>query len=205
EKYDKILAEGFSRDMDSTLVFTGLFSAIVAAFLIESYKTLNQDPADATVLLLSQIYQQLSANANGTTILPSPPPANQVNFRASNASVAVNVCWFLSLVFSISCALAATLVQQWSRKYLQTTQLRSSPHTRARIRAYLHEGILSFRMSTVVDTIPLLLHISVFLFFGGLIEFLWNVHITVAIVVLSAVSVCAGAYLLLTVAPMLRH
>ncbi|KAI0045738.1 hypothetical protein FA95DRAFT_1607460 [Auriscalpium vulgare] len=201
EKNDQILTEGFSRDMDGTLVFTGLFSATVAAFLIESYKRLDQDPADTSVLLLSQIYQQLSANA---TTIPTRP-ANQVVFHAPGTLVAVNICWFLSLVFSISSALAATLVQQWSRKYIQAIQLHPSPDSRARIRAFLHEGVSSFHMSSVVDTIPLLLHIAVLLFLGGLVVFLWSVHLSVAIVVLVAVSISTIAYLIITVAPMVRR
>ncbi|KAJ7105638.1 hypothetical protein C8R44DRAFT_639037 [Mycena epipterygia] len=51
----------------------GLFSASLTAFLIESYKTLNRDPGDITVHLLSQISQQLAASANGSSF--SIPPA----------------------------------------------------------------------------------------------------------------------------------
>ncbi|KAJ7160616.1 hypothetical protein C8R43DRAFT_342200 [Mycena crocata] len=52
EKYDKGLVESWKSDMEGILIFAGLFSASLTAFLIESYKTLTPDPADKTVLLL---------------------------------------------------------------------------------------------------------------------------------------------------------
>ncbi|KAJ7486990.1 hypothetical protein FB451DRAFT_1228512 [Mycena latifolia] len=40
EKYDKGLVESWKNDMEGMLIFAGLFSASLTAFLIESYKTL---------------------------------------------------------------------------------------------------------------------------------------------------------------------
>ncbi|KAJ7128562.1 hypothetical protein C8R44DRAFT_557882, partial [Mycena epipterygia] len=62
EKYDKGLVESWKSDMEGMLIFAGLFSASLTAFLIESYKTLNPDSGDTTVHLLSQISQQLAAS-----------------------------------------------------------------------------------------------------------------------------------------------
>lgn len=39
------------------------------------------------------------------------------------------------------CALAATLMQQWSRRYRQLTQARTVPYKRARTREYLFVGV----------------------------------------------------------------
>ncbi|KAJ7809992.1 hypothetical protein B0H14DRAFT_3480921 [Mycena olivaceomarginata] len=38
EKYDKALVESWKSDMEGLLIFAGLFSASLTAFLIESYK-----------------------------------------------------------------------------------------------------------------------------------------------------------------------
>ncbi|KAJ6563872.1 hypothetical protein B0H19DRAFT_904102, partial [Mycena capillaripes] len=65
EKYDKGLVESWKNDMEGMLIFAGLFSASLPAFLIESYKTLTPDPG-ATTNLLIQISNQLAAIANGT-------------------------------------------------------------------------------------------------------------------------------------------
>ena len=114
----------------------------------------------------------------------------------------VNILWFISLCLSISCALAATLVQQWARKYLLTTQLQPSPQRRARVRTYLFKGIGTFRLDTVANSLPLLLHTSVFFFFAGLVEFLFQLDNTLAYITLACVAVCAVVYVALTLLPL---
>lgn len=114
----------------------------------------------------------------------------------------VNIFWFLSLVLSVSCALAATLVQQWARNYLLTTQLPSSPQRRVRVRTYLFQGVLRFHLGTVASSVPLLLHASVFLFFIGLVEFLFQVNRILAYVLLCCVIGCAKVYLAFTLLPL---
>ncbi|KAJ6527106.1 hypothetical protein B0H19DRAFT_1335116, partial [Mycena capillaripes] len=60
--------------MEGMLIFVGLFSASLTAFVIESYKTLRPDSGDSAVQLLSQISQQLAAATNGSTFqLPATP------------------------------------------------------------------------------------------------------------------------------------
>jgi len=178
---------------------TGVFSATVAAFLIESYKTLKPDPGEATVRLLQQVTQQLAAISNGTQLfLPTNDP-----FTPKPYAIHVNIMWFLSLCISLSCALAATLVQQWARRYLRLSQGQRAAQSRVRIRTYLHEGIHLFHTRWVVENISLLMHAAIFLFFVGLVEFLYNVNREVAHVVLVAVSIFATTYVVLTSLPVL--
>lgn len=79
--------------------------------------------------------------------MPSP--------NSYTAYLIINALWFLSLSFSLTCALAATLVQQWSRTYLQGTEERFNPHQRVRMRTYLHQGVQTFRFSDLVEAIPM--------------------------------------------------
>ena len=109
--------------------------------------------------------------------------------------------WCLSLILSLSCALLATLMQQWARRYMVYAQHRSAPRKQARIRAYMFEGVMSFRMSQAVEAIPLLLHSSVFLFFAGLIEFLFTYNNAVARYTLGCVVFFASIYVILTLLP----
>ncbi|KIP01900.1 hypothetical protein PHLGIDRAFT_96573, partial [Phlebiopsis gigantea 11061_1 CR5-6] len=53
--YDQEKLDGWKSDLDNLLVFAALFSAIVTAFTIESYQWLQDDPAQMSVQLLSQI------------------------------------------------------------------------------------------------------------------------------------------------------
>ena len=114
----------------------------------------------------------------------------------------VNILWFLSLTLSVACALAATLVQQWARKYLLATQIPSSPQRRARVRTYLFQGVLRFQLGTIATAVPFLLHASVFLFFTGLVEFLFHINRILAWVLLSFVFIGVKIYMAFTVLPL---
>ncbi|KAH8996065.1 hypothetical protein EDB83DRAFT_2559183 [Lactarius deliciosus] len=124
-------------------------------------------------------------------------------FTPTSGAVRVNVIWFLNLGLSIAAVLNATLFQQWSRRYLELTgaRRRAAPHKRARTRAYMFHGIASFKMSRAVKAMPLLLHLSFFLFFAGLIDFLWQVNTTIGFWILGFISLFAFAYLVVTVLP----
>jgi hypothetical protein len=117
----------------------------------------------------------------------------------------VNALWFLSLVISLTCALLATLLQQWARRYLKITQSRYSPHKRARIRAFFSEGVEKCLLPWAVETLPTLLHISLFLFFAGLVLFLCKVNLTIFKLVLSWVGLCTALYGCITCMPIIRH
>ena len=88
-------------------------------------------------------------------------------------------------------------MQQWVRRYLQTSQRWYAQYKRARIRTFFAEGIERFGLPTAVEALPGLLHISVFLFFAGLVDFLININHTVAFSLLSAVVVGTSASLLI--------
>ncbi|EEB96472.1 hypothetical protein MPER_04389, partial [Moniliophthora perniciosa FA553] len=62
KKYDEGMVKNWKEDIDTLLVFAGLFSAVVTAFLIEAYQWLSEDPADTTVMLLTQISMQLNTS-----------------------------------------------------------------------------------------------------------------------------------------------
>ena len=111
----------------------------------------------------------------------------------------------MSLVISLTCALLATFLQQWARRYLKITQSRYSPHKRARIRAFFSEGVDKCLLPWTVDALPTLLHISLFLFFAGLVVFLCNVNLTIFKLVLSWVGLCVALYGCITCMPVFRH
>ncbi|KAJ7663728.1 hypothetical protein DFH06DRAFT_333431 [Mycena polygramma] len=197
EKYDRSLVESWKSDMEGMLIFAGLFSASLTAFLIESYKTLVPDPGDTTTTLLAQISLQLAASANGTTY-HVPPPAS---FTPPATSLICNVLWFISLGLSLTCALIATLLEQWARDFLHRADMRSAPVIRARVFSFLYYGLRRFRMHTVVEIIPLLLHASLLLFFVGLVAFLIPVNIAITVVVAVILLTVIIVYALLTLLP----
>ena len=217
---DKKMVEDWKADADGILIFvrltsnlgvftstqllkTGLFSAAVATLISVSIQDIQPNSQDTSNFYLANIYQVI-ANPNAPSIsnsLPASPPP----FSPPHYAVWVNVLWFLSLVISLTCALLATFLQQWSRRYLRVTQSRYSLHKRARVRAFFAEGVEKLHLPWVVETLPTLLHISLFLFFAGLVVFLWNVNLTCFKFVLSWVGICSTLYGWITLMPIFRH
>ncbi|KAF8816043.1 hypothetical protein BYT27DRAFT_7078187 [Phlegmacium glaucopus] len=164
ESYDRALMETWKDDMDSIIIFAGLFSAVLTAFLVDASKNLKPDPTDRTnallsqtVVLLAQISQQLGPNGSQTIISPLQP-LEQFTLNASD--LRVNIFWYIGLGFSITAALGATLVQQWVRDYLQLFQRLSGSLERSRMRQYLFHGLSSNHMALLVEFIPAFIHIS---------------------------------------------
>ncbi|KAH9015661.1 hypothetical protein EDB85DRAFT_1875622, partial [Lactarius pseudohatsudake] len=200
-KFDDENVENWKGGADSILVFTGLFSSTVATFISMSYPNLQQDPNFTTQSILAQISQQLS-NVTNNGIGPAASPSNQ---GPSTSVVFVNSVWFLSLVLSLTCALIATLLQQWARRYLQMIQRNHAPHVRAHIREYFYRGAGKFRIFALVEALPFLILISVLLFFTGLVVFAFPTNHTVAFVTLAIVAICLILYIAFTLMPLIRH
>ena len=177
---------------------TGLFSVIVAAFIIEFYKKLLPDSGKQTVDLLGQISKQLTNFPNGnlsiTANQPSPPSASMI---------CANAMWLISLVLSLTSALIATLLQQWARSYVDTPNVPSEPKKCARVRLFMFLGTETYKMRNIVQMAFSLLHISVYLFFGGLVIIFHSVHKNVSIAVDVAVGLFGLAYLVLSIFPCL--
>ena len=88
---------------------------------------------------------------------------------------------------------------------MKVTQPRYSPHRRARIRAFFAEGVDKLHLPWAVEALPTMLHASLFLFFSGLIIFLFNINPTVFKVVMSWVGFCTAVYGCVTFMPIFRH
>ena len=154
------------------------------------------------VAMLSQISQQLSFIAPQLAIPATPPPPFPA-FNPSPSNVRVNVFWFMALGFSLSAALLAILVQQWVRDYMQVFQRYSDPLKSARIRQYLHEGSDGWYMPVMAESVPGLLHISLFLFFVGLGDFVMNINTTVGLNTTIPIGISGLMYIFTILAPVI--
>jgi Family of unknown function (DUF6535) len=72
-------------------------------------------------------------------------------------------------------------MQQWARMYIELPQSPSIPSDRARVRSFLFLGMEKYFMHVAVETAPTLLHLSVFLFYIGLVVFFFTIYKIVAI------------------------
>ena len=202
---DKRIADAWKEDSNGILIFvspnllippfismtsfkTGLFSATVGAFIIEFYKQLSPNSGNQTVIPLANGTYSIIANP------PSPPSASMIW---------VNAMWLISLVLSLTSALIATLLQQWARRYVEMPDRPSDPNHRARVRSFLFLGTEIYKMRFAVQIAPTLLHLSVYLFFAGLVIVFRTINKTVAIAVEVAVGVFGVAYIALSILPCL--
>ena len=136
--------------------------------------------------------------------LPTPSKLSST-FSPPRHAVLVNTLWFLSLAISLTCALLATLQQRWARRYLKVTQRRHHPRSRARIRAFFTEGVDKLRLPQAVEVLPTLLHLSLFLFFAGLVIFLFHTDFTVFKFVALWVGASTFLYACVTFMPIFRY
>ncbi|KZV72836.1 hypothetical protein PENSPDRAFT_603841 [Peniophora sp. CONT] len=201
EKQDTALAESWKGDTDGILIFTGLFAAVVASFVVESTSTLQPDPNAATVALLAQISTQLSGAANSSDI-QDPKSLTSLPFTAPTAAVRLNALFMTSLVLALACALSATLAQQWARRYKHAVSQRGPPHVRGPLRMFLYEGLSRFRFVHVLGCVVALLHGSVFLFVAGLVDYFNTMNNTVSTLVLVLALVGLSVYTILSIAPL---
>src|SRR6266478_600923 len=170
-----------------------------------SVQNIQRNPQDTLSFYLAHIYQNVSSQPNGSPLpIPSTLTDPIEKFVAPTSDVWVNGLWFLSLVISLTCALLATLLQQWARRYLEVAYPRYSPPKRARIHAFYAEGVENLHVPWTVEALPTLLHLSLFLFFAGLAVFLFSVHHTIFRVVTAWIGICFIVYACLTFLPIVR-
>ena len=166
---------------------------------------LRPNSQDTSAFYLQKMYQ-LQADPNASS--PSNPStvASPPAFSPPTYALWVNSLWFLSLVISLTCAMLATSLHQWARRYLRDTQpTRCSPHKRARMRAFFSNGVDKFQVAWAVEALPTLVHLALFIFFAGLLIFLFNVSYTVFEAVVCWVALASVAYACFTLMPIFWH
>ncbi len=184
---------GDSSLTSSFSIQAGLFSAVLTAFNIESYKLLRPAPMDDTVAALKQLSQQLNSFSishpfvNSTQRATSVDPAQRQPFLASPTIVSINTLWFSSLIFSLASASLALLVKQWL--YEITSGISGNSREGAQLRQHRLDSLQTWRVHTIIKAIPLLLQIALILFLVGLVLLLWTLQDTVATVVTSFTGV----------------
>ena len=175
----------------------GLFSGIVTAFNIEAYKLLQADPSQVSIQLLQLISQQLAQGSNVTTTMSVPTGKNA--FKPPTQSIRINALWFSSLICSLFSALMCIMVKQWLREYLAIFP--PSPRHNVRFRQYRYDGLIAWRVPEIMALLPILLEFSLLLFLVGLVDFLFQLHHTVAAIATCLVATVLFFYIITTIAP----
>jgi len=132
---------------------TGLFSAVLTTFIIQSYQLMIPDAGETTNALLVQLIA-IQAHSAGilpaVTVIEPPTPLSQMRW--------VNGLWFAALSCSLSTALISMLAKQWLQAY--TSNISGSPHHRARQRQSRYTQLQTWHVLALINTLPLLLHVA---------------------------------------------
>ncbi|KAG8809457.1 hypothetical protein FRC17_003434, partial [Serendipita sp. 399] len=166
KRMDENFIDGCNRTMDTLLVFAGLFSAVVTAFIIQIQQLLEKSPQDRTNELILIVIQQLNSS--------DFRPDISDHFTESGFSLAANLLLFGSLVVTLFAALAAILVKQWILSYDHRARAGSSFQAKARARYRAWSELENAHLLGVISAIPMLLHSGLFLFFAGLVAWLFK-------------------------------
>jgi hypothetical protein len=160
-----------------------------------------QDLRPDSTFYLENIYQLLADSNGSISSTVVQPPL----FSPPRYAIWVNSLWFSSLAISLTSALLATLLQQWIRRYIKVTQPPAgSSELQARIRQYFFSDVDNMHFLLATDAVPTLLHLSVFLFFAGLLILLRNRNHIVFNAVVVWVVLCAAVYAYITLLPIFR-
>jgi len=178
----------------------GLFSAVVTAFIIESYKGLKQDSGDVANDLLLRILAQLKGSTNGTATTQS---LTMVTFSPSPTAVRINILWFLSLIFSLATVLIGIIALQWLREHLRL-QTDLEPQIAFSLHHIAVESLDRWYLPQIFTALPLLLQVGLALFLVGILDFLWSLNHTVAIPIAIAVGFSLFFLLWTTISPTMQ-
>ncbi|KAI0667083.1 hypothetical protein C8Q78DRAFT_1082590 [Trametes maxima] len=200
-RYSDDMIKRWNKEIDTYLVYAGLFSAILTAFNVQSYPLLQPYTPDPAVEALLRISAQLSSFSVSPGFINSTTPSPASDIAAGNvadqsstprSAIWLNALWFSSLILSLSSASIGIMVKQWLNEY--SSGVYGTSRESARLRQYRLNGLVKWRVADIVMTTPVLLQFSLALFLSGLLVLLWPLNRDVAILA----SVLIGALAIFT-------
>ncbi|KAL1734823.1 hypothetical protein EV714DRAFT_201775 [Schizophyllum commune] len=197
-RHDYTKCQSWRDEVESFMVFAGLFSAVLTAFIMESYKWLMVEPDDISADYLRQILAVLShvdVGAVKTINRESPLP--------SDVMIRINGFWFSSLTLSLTSALVGIVSKQWLREFLHDTG--HAPQTNLAVRQVKYEGLTEWYVGAIIASIPLLLQTALFLFLAGVIDLLWHLQRGVAILISILCSSTMLFFVITTLLPGIQY
>ena len=174
--------------------------AVVTAFIIESYKNLQQQADDLTNHILVQLSIQIShLSINGNFVNSTTPDFNIPRFQKSGTVVIINTLWILSLLIALITASLCILIKQWFHELLSYQT--HDPMERLKLRFFREAGVERWKVFAIASSLPLLLLLALLLFFVGLVLLLHQLDTIVASFTTGVVIIWLMCLLFMTLAP----
>ncbi|KAJ7848344.1 hypothetical protein B0H14DRAFT_2583039 [Mycena olivaceomarginata] len=175
DEFDKEFQRKYGNDLDTSLIFAGLFSAVSSAF-IQIQPELQMHPNTTTQALLGLLVQNITGATAPAALLPPPTGPTTI--------VVVAQCLlYFSLFSTLLAALLAVLGRQWLLHYDSVGE-RGTIEERGLERQRKFDGMRRWKFDLVMQMFPLLLHFALLLFATALAIYLWTIHQAIAGIVL---------------------
>jgi len=179
--FDQRKISSMHKSLDTRIIFSGIFSAILTPFIVESYKLLERRDSS-----------HISPNI----------------FGPDGYRVRVNAMWFGSLILSLLVALFSIHCKQWLDGYgvdLVFAGSASGPSegliNACRLRQYRYQGMQRYRVPQMIGLLPIILYAALTFFIVGLVDFLWHLNQGVAIFITVLCVPAAAFYVTTTIIP----
>ncbi|KAH7087914.1 hypothetical protein BKA62DRAFT_729470 [Auriculariales sp. MPI-PUGE-AT-0066] len=189
DEVDTDMTDSWNDTLNILLIFAGLFSAVQVS------------SADFQEYTAAAIFNFMSSVNNGSTgSLQLTPPGVQF---VSTSVRWINGLWVTSLVLCLLVALLAILAKQWINEYRSRMRAHvASPRRWAQRHAAYSRGLQQWGVGAFISSLPLILHLALFLFLAGLMVFFLDLDSGIAFVILAVSSPATAFYVLATVAPL---
>ncbi|KAF9644092.1 hypothetical protein BDM02DRAFT_3073098, partial [Thelephora ganbajun] len=182
KEYDDEFMKKHDEDLNTTLIFAGLFSAVTSAFIVQAQSQLQPDPNQETAALLRVLIHKIDNTTFGGDVPALPrwtgPPRTIVHVQS---------ILYASLFTSLLSAFLAMLGKQWLNRYA-SIDMRGSAIERSQNRQRKLDGIVVWYFDHVMESLPVMLQIALLLLGCALSRYLWEINTTVTFVVLGVTS-----------------
>ncbi|KAF9782843.1 hypothetical protein BJ322DRAFT_177731 [Thelephora terrestris] len=181
DEHDGDMLGKYSGDLDTSLLFAGLFSAISTAFIVQIIPSLQPNPSDLTNALLLRILQQNKSFGGSDPLAPV--------MNVSPTVLRAQSILFASLSVNLFAAFIAVLGKQWILYYKRASTW-GSVVDRGKERQVKFTGLQKWGLHFIMELLPVLLQLALLLFGIGIIAYLWDIDRSAAEVIM--VSVYTG-------------
>jgi hypothetical protein len=131
----------------------------VHRFLIESSKTLKEDPAEKSAEILESISRTLLIIAkNQAASLFNETTATNSRSPPRSLDICVNALWFFSLILSIAVSLMAMLAKEWCYRFMSGRT--GDPWSQVKRRQQRWNEIDHWKMKELVVFLPSLIQLA---------------------------------------------
>lgn len=166
----------------------------MTTFVVQMSGALRPSSGDISAEALVELVALVRSIGNGSPVDAVPHEAYTATTPVSGNVVWVNGLWFTSLILSLGTALLAVLAKQWlTGQYMLT--ISGSPRARAILQQFRFDGLKAWHLVQMIGFLPVLLHFSLFLFFAGLVIYLWPLHFVIAAIMIALIGALASIYL----------